>query len=136
MEKKVKIAKLTRQQKETNTILEILSEFYEPEGYKNCPETDTILFALGMVTWADNIWLFDLDFTFCTDKDDTVIAMLIIQAITEQKIHVEIGQGLQTFYKNDLYTSMIYQQDVYEIMIEQKVSEKEAEKIAKKTKLY
>jgi hypothetical protein len=49
---------------------------------------------------------------------------------------VEIGQGFQTFYKNDLYTGMIHQQDIYEVMEEQSISEKEAEKIVKKTKMY
>ena len=135
----VKEAKLSKKDKEANTILEILSEYWPEQCYTYSSENGIIDFPLGMFIGLNDIkkWLIAIDFTFVTEKHDTIIFMLLIKDIIKNKIDIEIGSGYQTLLnKKGMYKGLIMQYDIYKEQEEKNITEKEAEKIVKKTKMF
>ena len=81
----------------------------------------------------EKIWCFEIDFTFMDEKKLFILSMMILNNISKNKITLVIGNGYQSCYnKKDICTGLVFQEDIYELMQEKEISEKEAEKILKK----
>jgi len=129
---KVKVAKLSKQTKEANIIMEILSEMYEDTQFK-LHDTGCISFPLGLITSEKGLWIYDVDFTFCTERIDMFMVMIILQKIIEQKINIIVSFGVKTLFdKNGVYTGLLFQDEINELVEKDNITEKEAENILKK----
>lgn len=131
----MKELKLNKKTKEINIMMEILHDYFDEEDISYSEETECISFPLGMIAFIpeEKVWCFEVDFTFVDGKELFVISMIILNNISKNKITLEVGNGYQSCYdKNDICTGLAFQEDIYLLMQEKEVSEKEAEKILKK----
>lgn len=133
----IKEAELSQFVLQANLIMGVLEEFYEDDqiNYNPEPIMRSVSFPLGMFIYEEdpNVWVYDIDFTFCTDKIDTIDVMIILQNVLESGVKIHISLGSQVLFNKDgLYTGSIYQSEVYDLMEEEDLTEKEAESILKK----
>jgi hypothetical protein len=131
----MKELKLNKKTKEINIMMEILYDYFDEEDVSYSEDIECISFPLGMIVFIseEKVWCFEIDFTFTNDKKLSIILMMILNDISKNKITLEIGNGYQSCYdKNNICTGLVFQDDIYDLMKEKEMSEKEAEKILKK----
>jgi len=128
---KIKVAKLDKKTKEAHIIMEVLSEFFEEGRYEYTSDTlsSMIIFPLGTFYYEEGSWVLDVDFTFCTEKNDIIFLLSLVNKIVRHKVVLEVSCGYQTvFDKNDICNGVIFQQDIHALIDEEEITEKEAEK--------
>lgn len=131
----MKELKLNKKTKEINIMIEVLHDYFDKEDVSYSEDIGCISFPLGIIAFIpeEKLWCFEVDFTFVDEKKLIIISMMILNNISKNKITLEIGNGYQSCYdKNNICTGLVFQDDIYDLMKEKEMSEKEAEKILKK----
>ena len=113
--------------KEAQSILEVLSAYYEENCISYIKEDNMIFFPMGSFCYSDDIWTISQDFSFINDHSDIRVSTQIVQEVIDCGIDLTVMEGYWTMLDEESKViETIWESDVDKIMEEQDITFEEA----------
>lgn len=109
------------QKEQVESILEVLSEYYDEDQINYIEDSDMIFFPIGTFMYVDDIWTVSFDFTFILDHIDIRLTAQITQEVIDCGIDLTVMEGYWTICDEE----MIVLDTIWESQVQEKMEESE-----------
>lgn len=119
------------QKEQSETIIEVLEQYFDNDFISYIPEDDMIFYPLGSIAWEDDIWTISHDYTMITDYIDIRLTSQIVQEIIDCGLDLTVMEGYWTIFNEDVskVLDLIWEHQIEELSEEKEISFHEAFKI-------
>ena len=117
VKKEVLKTKVKTKVKKDNTLIllnKILDDYFIKDCIDNIDDT-MIICPVGTFMKEDDVWGFDLNFSFMTEHNDSIMLMNLITDIAKKGIDLIFFMGYHTvFNDDDICCGLVFEQDIQE----------------------